>query len=242
MYMTVGSKDNNNVKRVQRVVGVTPDGDFGPKTRAAVKEFQRKHRLSQDGIVGNHTWKAIVQVESQMRKAALQKRVMQTPPKPVPKPVAVVKNVQAAVAGRPLPGYAMTEAQKLATYGTNADEVKKNLVSVTWPRKNLTLLVHKIHAEQFLNAFKKVDAYEIPLGLDYKVVSYGTFCWRNIRGGTSLSNHSFGIAVDFNTPTNPMSYTLITDMPDYFVLAFTSEGFRWGGNYHFRKDAMHYEA
>ena len=32
------------------------DGIFGPKTKAAVKEFQRIFSLKQDGIVGQNTW------------------------------------------------------------------------------------------------------------------------------------------------------------------------------------------
>jgi N-acetylmuramoyl-L-alanine amidase len=50
-----GSK-GEYVKMVQRVVGVTPDGDFGAKTKAAVKTWQSKHGLSSDGIVGKNTW------------------------------------------------------------------------------------------------------------------------------------------------------------------------------------------
>jgi peptidoglycan hydrolase-like protein with peptidoglycan-binding domain len=50
-----GSK-GEYVKMVQRVVGVTPDGDFGAKTKASVKNWQSKHGLSPDGIVGKNTW------------------------------------------------------------------------------------------------------------------------------------------------------------------------------------------
>ena len=35
------------------------DGDFGSKTEAAVKDFQRKQGLTADGVVGVKTWKAL---------------------------------------------------------------------------------------------------------------------------------------------------------------------------------------
>ena len=35
------------------------DGDFGSKTEAAVKDFQKKHGLTVDGVVGAKTWKAL---------------------------------------------------------------------------------------------------------------------------------------------------------------------------------------
>ncbi|MBH0171005.1 peptidoglycan recognition protein family protein [Fictibacillus sp. 18YEL24] len=51
-----GSKDKENIKRVQRAVGVEADGIFGPKTEAAVKAYQKRKKLKQDGIVGPATW------------------------------------------------------------------------------------------------------------------------------------------------------------------------------------------
>lgn len=47
------------VKTVQTKVGVKADGDFGPKTEAAVRAFQKQHGLVPDGIVGPKTWKAL---------------------------------------------------------------------------------------------------------------------------------------------------------------------------------------
>ena len=42
------------VKEVQKIVGAKPvDGDWGPKTDAAVKAWQKKHGLEADGIWGN---------------------------------------------------------------------------------------------------------------------------------------------------------------------------------------------
>jgi len=36
------------------------DGDFGPKTLRAVKQFQRDEGLATDGVVGPKTWKALI--------------------------------------------------------------------------------------------------------------------------------------------------------------------------------------
>lgn len=44
------------VTQVQAKVGVIVDGNFGPKTEAAVRAFQRDHGLVPDGIVGPKTW------------------------------------------------------------------------------------------------------------------------------------------------------------------------------------------
>lgn len=38
------------------------DGIFGPKTEAAVKAFQKSRGLTQDGIVGPITWKALLNI------------------------------------------------------------------------------------------------------------------------------------------------------------------------------------
>lgn len=45
----------NDVKIVQKIVGVKQDGIFGPDTEAAVKRYQRAHGLTADGIVGPKT-------------------------------------------------------------------------------------------------------------------------------------------------------------------------------------------
>ncbi len=59
MLLKKGSK-GDDVKSVQKVVGVTADGDFGPGTEKAVIAWQAAHGLSADGIVGPATWNKMV--------------------------------------------------------------------------------------------------------------------------------------------------------------------------------------
>lgn len=72
------------------------------------------------------------------------------------------------------------------------------------------------------------------------------WCWglaaRKVRGSsTTWSNHAWALALDINAPTNPMTSRLITDMPSWMPRLWEAHGFRWGGRYKTRPDAMHYE-
>lgn len=69
----------------------------------------------------------------------------------------------------------------------------------------------------------------------------GSFNYRKIRGSNSISNHSFGIAIDIEPTGNELGKTHGI-MPDFAVAAFKAQGFKWGGDYKGRKDWMHFEA
>jgi peptidoglycan hydrolase-like protein with peptidoglycan-binding domain len=47
------------VKQMQKAISVAVDGQFGPDTEAAVRQFQRDHNLVPDGIFGPRSWASI---------------------------------------------------------------------------------------------------------------------------------------------------------------------------------------
>lgn len=53
--LKTGSK-GKDVQRVQRAVGVEPDGVYGYDTKKAVMKYQDRKGLEVDGIVGQKTW------------------------------------------------------------------------------------------------------------------------------------------------------------------------------------------
>jgi hypothetical protein len=59
------------VKVLQRDLGLSPaDGVFGTGTYKAVRRFQRKHRLTVDGIVGTVTWRLVHQSRASTSRSA----------------------------------------------------------------------------------------------------------------------------------------------------------------------------
>lgn len=76
-------------------------------------------------------------------------------------------------------------------------------------------------------------------------------CWgyaeRQIRGGTELSNHASGTAIDLNAPQHPLgtnpSATLTPAQVTAInrIVADAKGALRWGGAYVGRKDSMHWE-
>jgi D-alanyl-D-alanine carboxypeptidase-like protein len=66
----------------------------------------------------------------------------------------------------------------------------------------------------------------------------GCYYPRFIAGTTSLSNHSFGLALDLNTPGNQRG--TVGEMDRTVVSIFKKWGFAWGGDWHYT-DPMHFE-
>ena len=72
--MILKKGDNNeNVKLMQQKLGIEPAvTNFGPKTEAAVKEWQAKNGLTPDGIVGPATWAKIMGESTPVPAAPIQ--------------------------------------------------------------------------------------------------------------------------------------------------------------------------
>lgn len=74
--------------------------------------------------------------------------------------------------------------------------------------------------------------------LDSLVTFDGCYNIRNSRGLTTISNHAWAIAVDFNAFRNGLG-----ELPTFskaFAAIFKKHGFEWGGDWT-RKDGMHFQ-
>lgn len=55
-----GSKHAQDVRYLQKLLGISVDGVFGSATEEAVKKAQKEKGLPADGIVGPYTWAALI--------------------------------------------------------------------------------------------------------------------------------------------------------------------------------------
>jgi hypothetical protein len=71
----------------------------------------------------------------------------------------------------------------------------------------------------------------------------GIFNFRNKRGGTSLSVHAWGAAIDLDADDNSFRdpWPLVADMPLSIMEEFAREGWQSAGAF-WGYDAMHHEA
>jgi len=112
-------------------------------------------------------------------------------------------------------------------------------IPLDWNRSISTNLIqcHKMMIE----IFGKVFADIVAGGLQSKIKTYGgCFNHRAQRGGTKLSTHAWGIAIDLNPFENQQGTQ--GNMDQGVIDVFQSNGFEWGGTFHgSRRDPMHFQ-
>lgn len=130
-------------------------------------------------------------------------------------------------------------------FGRTMDEVHGHMVPVELPKADrpFTLYVH----ERVVPALQQVIANlerEAAQGRSYTIRAGFTSSYNpiTIPGRRSLSFHTVGAAIDVNSDTNPYraDNVLVTDMPAWFVKAWTDAGWCWGGDWRDVKDPMHF--
>jgi hypothetical protein len=67
----------------------------------------------------------------------------------------------------------------------------------------------------------------------------GCYNDRLVRGGSAMSLHAWGLAIDLNAADFPLGS--IARQDHRLTVAFEKQGFWYGGDYHGRKDPMHYQ-
>jgi hypothetical protein len=145
-----------------------------------------------------------------------------------------------------------------AAYGPNpnAGKDRNNAQSrgwgTGWPKCQSSKMVKVTHEDQSVNVRREIAELVATLlmvtdKLGYDVNPAGQvnqtwgFACRAIRGSSTASNHSWGLAVDINSLANPMQSTFRSNIPPAVVHAWEVCGFYWGGRYANRPDSMHFE-
>jgi hypothetical protein len=128
-------------------------------------------------------------------------------------------------------------------FGRTVGEVADSLVPWAVPMSDGEVLnVHRRTLPALAMVTQEL-ADVVDLGWVYDIKSAQTFGYtpRTVGGRTRVSQHAFGNAVDVNSLANPHTDgPLVTDMPGWFVDAWTEAGFCWGGDWVQQSDAMHF--
>ena len=174
------------------------DGLYGPKTAAAVRMFQRLHRLNVDGIVGPKTYSELLSPSS---TTELRDRPN------------IINNPQPNEAHQSWPFQKDVES-----YYGNVEEIPKKLVRITPPYKlwyagnmNLEIKSFQIHekvAPSVDRVLKRVlseygEQRIKDLNLD---VFGGSYVKRQMRGSNRWSMHAYGIAIDWDPVNNQLRW------------------------------------
>jgi D-alanyl-D-alanine carboxypeptidase-like protein/putative peptidoglycan binding protein len=232
----------------QRLARFTPNGKFGPQTRAATIAFQRKHGLDPDGKVGNQTLGRAMALGFELVEFVGEKG-SGFPKEPRFRPL-VGTAARQQIFGK-FSFVSTPQPDNLEAIRITGDWESENIVKVVVPQlpgikgapSSGTVRFHRLAAKQLQALFKAWSKAHL---LDRIVTWDGSFVARFIRGSTTvLSNHAFGSAFDINAALNPLGVEpafpgkpgCVHDL----VRIAHDHGFYWGGHFASRRDGMHFE-
>jgi hypothetical protein len=222
MALTTGSK-GDAVRELQenlKALGfyhATIDGDFGRRTREAVRVFQE--RFFVDGIVDKVTERAIT--EAVIAWAKREREILV----PVPAGLKELEEKFGVIE------YRNAGAGWIEITNDFAHKIERHefpVVGAQCFHRDLLLVLERV-----LEDIRRK-------GLDEEIKQFGTWAPRHKMHDPSrnLSAHSWGIAVDVNWATNAVG--TLGDLDSGIVESFERYGFEWGGRWRF-KDPMHFQ-
>ncbi len=237
----------------EELLNDTADGVFGNNTKLATIEFQKKHGLDSDGIVGNSSYgKAMMEgfeviEEEKVEPAKIDEGSADWPAKPNFQSL-YNQEKRDAILGK----VEFTADAKNKLTITNGWD-KNNIITIEIPqlvgmdvygrpKKNGKIKFHKVAAPQMIAMWAEWEKE----GLLPLVKTWGgSYVPRFIRGSTTrLSNHTFGTAFDINVKWNGLAKrpALVGQEGSIRKLIPIANkfGFYWGGHFR-RKDGMHFE-
>jgi hypothetical protein len=151
------------------------------------------------------------------------------------------------------------QSECLRLFGNpTTSKFNKNLTTIRPPYKMhmgdipiTRITVNKICAESLLRILNQLnDHYNGDVAaLTAAGVNKFSGAWavRNMRGGSQMSMHAYGLAIDFDAERNPLGIkpgrrkgSFTDDSP--IVKMFKAEGWVWGGDWQSRPDGMHFQA
>ncbi len=242
----------------QRLDAAPADGDFGPRTQRATMEFQTRHGLVSDGVVGLKTLGAAMKLGFEAIKLPATGPPSSSnphegdpnwPPRPAFDPL--LSNAQRArVWGtfRFEPNPVQGNRENIRILGSWEDD---NIIRVPIPQlqniagapASTSVRFHRKAADQLRALWRAWEsAGLLPLILSWD----GSFSARFVRGSTSiLSNHAYGTAFDINAAWNSLGArpALVGQRGSVreLVPIANAHGFFWGGHFRDRADGMHFE-
>lgn len=219
---------------------------FDEATKDATIAFQKKAGLQPDGIVGNKTYGAAMQLGfNGIIDDRTDKSSASFPPKPVFEPL--VKNEQRqqlfgtfTFESAPVPGN--PENIRLTNNWANENIVTVRIPQLVKIKGSDKVQFHSKAANQLVKLWSDWEQ----AGLLHLVLTWdGSYVARFIRGSrTTLSNHSFGTAFDINVEWNQLGVVpaLVGQKGSVreLVSIANDNGFYWGGHFK-RLDGMHFE-